>query len=151
MMKISRKADYALRAVIYLSQQPLSEIHMIGSISDATGVSRDFMAKILKDLSVRGIVKAQKGANGGYKLSLLPEEISFKDVIEAIEGPIEINECVPDASLCTRVGTCEMYYIWNKAYKAVAEVLEETKMSDIMSKFPDSLNSFSFNETLPCK
>lgn len=133
MMKISRKADYALRAVIFLSHQNIEEVHMISAISKATDVSRDFMAKILKDLSVHGLVKAQKGANGGYKLSKTPDKISFKDVVEAIEGPIELNECVPNASLCTRVGSCEMYTVWNKAYQAVAKVLDETKMSDLLS------------------
>ncbi|MDH4128243.1 MAG: Rrf2 family transcriptional regulator [Spirochaetota bacterium] len=131
MMKISRKADYALRATIFLSNQPINKVHLISEISNATGVSKDFMAKILKDLSVRGLVKAQKGANGGYKLSVPSNEISFKDVVEAIEGPIEINECVPDANFCTRVGSCEMYFVWNKAYKAVADVLEKTKISDL--------------------
>ena len=131
MMKISRKAEYALRAMIYLSRQPMSQVYMISEISQATGVSKDFMAKILKELSTRGLVKAQKGANGGYKLSISPENISFKDIIEAIEGPIEINECVPDASFCTRVGMCEMYFVWNKAYQAVAKVLEQAKLSDL--------------------
>jgi len=101
------------------------------------------MAKILKDLSVRGLVKAQKGANGGYKLSIQPEDISFKEVIEAIEGPIEINECVPDASLCSRVMDCEMYNVWNKAYKAFAEVLEKTKMSDLSETRNDHLEPFA--------
>lgn len=130
MMRINRKADYALRAAIFLSRYPLTQVHLISDISKATGVSRDFMAKILKELSLRGIVKAQKGANGGYRLSLTPDKISFKDVIEAVEGPIEINECVPDASLCTQIGSCDMSYVWTKVYKAVANVLEEAKISD---------------------
>ncbi len=134
MMKISRKADYALRAVIYLSQHTFSKIHLISEISKATGVSRDFMAKILKDLSIRGLVKAHKGANGGYKLCISPEEISFKDVIEAIEGPLGINECVPDAGVCTRIGSCEMYDVWDKVYKAMSTVLEQTKIGDMAVK-----------------
>jgi Rrf2 family protein len=133
-MKLSRKADYALRATIYLSHHPFSKIHLISEISKATGVSRDFMAKILKDLSIRGLVKAQKGANGGYKLYTPPEEISFKDVIEAIEGPLGINDCIPDAGICTRIESCEMYDVWHKAYKAMASVLEKAKISDMVVK-----------------
>ncbi len=146
-MKISRKADYALRAVIFLSRQPFSQVYMISAISQATGVSRDFMAKILKDLSVRGLVKAQKGANGGYKLALSPRDISFKDVIEAIEGSIEINECVPNASLCTRVDSCEMYGVWTKAYQAVADVLEQTKLSDLAEVENAHLETFPVLES----
>ncbi len=139
-MKISRKVDYALRAIIFLANQPRSEIYLISDISTATGVSKSFMAKILKELSIRGFVKGQKGAHGGYRLCASPEQISFKDVIEAIDGPIEINECIPNSTLCARNGSCEMYHIWNQAYKAMSDIFEQTKISDLNCQHKSLVN-----------
>ena len=113
-MQLSRKADYALRAIRYLSNQPKGKLGSINSIAHAEEIPREFLAKILKDLTRSGILVSFQGVTGGYRMTKTPREVSFLDVIEAIEGPIHINICTEQGSncVCDRVDTCNMHNFW---------------------------------------
>ena len=113
-MQLSRKADYALRAIRYLSNLPKGKLGSINAIAEAESVPREFLAKILKDLTRSGILLSFQGVTGGYRMSKLPKEVSFLDVIEAIEGPVHINLCTelgPDCG-CDQADTCQMRSFW---------------------------------------
>jgi Rrf2 family iron-sulfur cluster assembly transcriptional regulator len=113
-MQLSRKADYALRAVRYLSNLPKGKLGSINAIAHAESIPREFLAKILKDLTRSGILMSFQGVTGGYRLSSLPKDVSFLDVIEAIEGPIHINLCTENGPTCAcdQVDTCTMHDFW---------------------------------------
>lgn len=114
-MQLSRKADYALRAVRFLSTQPKGKLGSINAIAASESVPREFLAKILKDLTRSGILVSFQGVTGGYRLARPPKEISFLDVIEAIEGPIHINLCTEtegDTCACDQAGNCGMHSFW---------------------------------------
>ena len=114
-MQLSRKADYALRAVRYLSIQPKGKLGSINAIAASEAIPREFLAKILKDLTRSGILVSFQGVTGGYRLSRAPKDISFLDVIEAIEGPVHINLCTEgagDTCACDRSDKCSMHGFW---------------------------------------
>ena len=112
-MQLSRKADYALRAVKHLSTIPKGKLGSINSIAEAEAIPREFLAKILKYLTRGSILVSFQGVTGGYRLARLPREVSFLEVIEVIEGPIHINLCTEDASCaCDRVDICPMQDFW---------------------------------------
>jgi Rrf2 family protein len=112
-MQLSRKADYALRAVRHLSSLPKGKLGSINSIAAAESIPREFLAKILKDLTRSGILVSFQGVTGGYRLAQTPKEISFLDVIEAIEGPVHINLCTEGETCpCNQVDTCNMRDFW---------------------------------------
>ena len=112
-MQLSRKADYALRGVRHLSTLPKGTLGSINSIAEAESVPREFLAKILKDLTRSGILVSYQGVTGGYRLSRPAKEISYLDVIEAIEGPIHINLCTegPDCG-CSQFNGCQFRTFW---------------------------------------
>jgi Rrf2 family protein len=91
LMQIPRRVDYGLRAVIYLSVQDPEKCCSITEISKQQGVPKKFLEKIIQDLMHYGLIKSKRGACGGYTLARSPEQISFYDVIQAIEGPIAVN------------------------------------------------------------
>src|SRR3954468_8932762 len=95
-LQISRKIDSALRAMIYLSSVPAARISPFREIARAMDVPEDFLAKILKVLADAGLVVSQRGSRGGYRLAKAPVEISFLDVIEAVEGPVKLNVCLDE-------------------------------------------------------
>ncbi|RKX27918.1 MAG: Rrf2 family transcriptional regulator [Candidatus Zixiibacteriota bacterium] len=99
-MKLSRKSDYALRAVWHLTNLPTGKLSSISVIAEDQSVPREFLAKILKDLSRSGLLVSYQGVNGGYRLARAPRDISFLDVIEAIDGPIHLNLCTEDNCPC---------------------------------------------------
>jgi Rrf2 family transcriptional regulator, iron-sulfur cluster assembly transcription factor len=114
-MQLSRKADYALRAIRYLSGLPKGKLGSINSIAASESIPREFLAKILKDLTRTGILNSFQGVTGGYRLARPAKDISFLDVIEAIEGPIHINLCTEgDGELCgcDQVSDCGMHAFW---------------------------------------
>ena len=112
-MQLSRKADYALRAVKHLSTLPKDKLGSINSIAAAESIPREFLAKILKDLTRSRILVSFQGVTGGYRMAKTPKEVSFLTVIEAIEGPIHINLCTEGNSCsCTQHAKCQMRDFW---------------------------------------
>jgi Rrf2 family protein len=123
-MQLSRKADYALRAVKHLSSLPKGKLGSINSIAAAERIPREFLAKILKDLTRGGILVSFQGVTGGYRLSNMPKDISFLDVIEAIEGPLHINLCTEsEVCPCDSSSTCPMREFWTVQEKAFKKAL----------------------------
>ena len=123
-MQLSRKADYALRAVRHLSTLPKGKLGSINSIAAAEAIPREFLAKILKDLTRAGILMSFQGVTGGYRMVSSPREVSFLDVIEAIEGPIHINLCTEeDHCACNRVNDCPMHGFWITQEKTFKKAL----------------------------
>ncbi|HJS75683.1 MAG TPA: Rrf2 family transcriptional regulator, partial [Vicinamibacteria bacterium] len=94
MLELSRKSDYALRAIIYLARIPAERYGRVSEIAKAKGIPQAFLAQILPLLANRGVVKSQQGAHGGYALARHPSEITFLEVIECVEGPLRLNKCV---------------------------------------------------------
>lgn len=112
-MRLSRKSGYALRAVRYLSNLPTGKLGSINSVSEAESLPREFLAKILKDLTRASILVSYQGVTGGYRLARKPKEISFLDVIEAIDGPIHLNLCTEGKKCsCPVYDTCEIRIFW---------------------------------------
>jgi Rrf2 family iron-sulfur cluster assembly transcriptional regulator len=123
-MQLSRKADYALRAIRHISGLQKGKLGSINSIAEAEAIPREFLAKILKDLTRSGILMSFQGVTGGYKLSRTPKEISFLDVIEAIDGPIHLNLCTEQGNCsCESYNTCSMKDFWMTQEKGFKKAL----------------------------
>ena len=95
-MQITRQADYAVRAVHYLATLESGSRAATSQIAEKKHIPPSFLAKIISQLSVAGLLHTSRGARGGVSLARDPEEISLLDVVEAIDGPIMLNECVRD-------------------------------------------------------
>jgi Rrf2 family iron-sulfur cluster assembly transcriptional regulator len=104
-MRITLEADYAIRIMDCLTGS--GERLCAKTLSDKTGVSHRFALKILRKLCMAKMVRSHKGIQGGYELIKKPEEISLKDVIEAIDGPIIINRCQENRT-CSMLGDPEL-------------------------------------------
>jgi Rrf2 family protein len=90
-MQIPRRVEHGVRAVVYLSVRDREKYCSIREIAKQQEVSPKFLEKIIQDLMRWGLIKSKRGACGGYTLARSPEQISFYDVIEAIEGPIAVK------------------------------------------------------------
>jgi Rrf2 family protein len=112
-MKLSRKSDYALRAVRFCSRLPKDTVGTIDQIAESENIPREFLAKILKDLTSAGILVSHRGVYGGYAMAKKPRETTFLEVIEAADGPIHLNLCTtPDRCCDSQYRTCEMRKFW---------------------------------------
>jgi len=116
-MRLSRKSDYATRAVRFISNLPKGRLGSINRISEAEQIPREFLAKILKDLTRSGILVSYQGVTGGYRLSKEPKDVSFLQVIEAIDGPLHLNLCTENSGTscrCEKFGNCDMNQFWEQ-------------------------------------
>ncbi len=131
LLQISRKIDYALRALIYLATLPGAQVSPLQEIVDALGLPREFLAKILKALTARGLVRSVRGAHGGYTLAKSPSEISFLDAIEAAGGPVQINVCIDHKDRCDVSANCSMYHVWKAGQDRMLEVYRRTTLAEL--------------------
>jgi Rrf2 family protein len=129
--QISRKVDYALRALIYLARHDGERACALGTIAADIDVSPQFLAKIVEELGHRGLVRSRRGARGGYVLGRAAAEITFNDVIEAVEGPIALNVCLDGQSDCTLLGACGMQPVWQEAQRRLVDVFAQTTLADV--------------------
>jgi Rrf2 family protein len=130
-MQITRQADYAMRAVAYLSNLGPDRRAATSQIAEDQKIPPSFLAKIVSQLSVAGLLQTSRGARGGVSLARSPDEISFLEVVEAIDGPILLNECVADESACTFGDTCNLRPVFCDAQADLVNRLDATSFGSI--------------------
>lgn len=104
MALIKRDTDYALRALTMLAQT--GDSLSVRALAASQEVPPDFLRKIMQRLHRAHIVKSSRGPFGGYRLSRPAGEISVLDVVEAVQGPLVVNECAADPGICSRTELC---------------------------------------------
>jgi Rrf2 family protein len=125
-MQITRQADYAVRAMVYLVQLGADRRAATSQIAQEKQIPPSFLAKIVSQLSVAGLLQTSRGAHGGVSLARPPEAISLLDVVEAIDGPILLNECVEDSGACVFGESCQIKPVWCDAQRELVERLKTT-------------------------
>jgi Rrf2 family protein len=130
-LQISRKIDYGLRAMIHLAGLPAGKVASLQDLSSTLHLPREFLAKILKILAGRGLVRSSRGAHGGYQLARSAREISFLDVIESVEGPVQLNVCLDHKERCDVSASCTMYHIWKSGQDRMLDVYRNTTLAEL--------------------
>jgi Rrf2 family protein len=87
-MRLSKKTEYALKALIYAARHPEGTTFQIKELADRNGIPKKFLELILLELKNAGIVQSKRGVGGGYLLARRPETVRSTEIIEAIEGPV---------------------------------------------------------------
>lgn len=110
-MNINQATDYAFRAILFLAGQPKEAMVEAQVIAKREVIPMRFLLKTMPSLIKAGIIRSQRGVGGGYILAKNPQDITFLDVVVAIEGPIHINRCLEDYSYCTKHGAphCQVH------------------------------------------
>ncbi|MEA1978458.1 MAG: Rrf2 family transcriptional regulator [Chloroflexota bacterium] len=130
-MQITRQADYAVRAVLYLSGLDNGRRAPTSEIAQNQHIPPSFLAKIVSQLSVAGVVQTSRGARGGVSLARAADEISLLEVVEAIDGPIMLNECVFDSNACVFGDNCQVRSVWCNAQETLAATLRGTTFASL--------------------
>ena len=132
-MQITRQADYAIRAVLYISKLGSSQRAATSQIAKEQRIPPSFLAKIISQLSIAGLLQTSRGARGGVTLAKAPQEITLLDVVEAIDGPIALNECVHDDGACSFGEECPLRPIWCDAQEDLVTRLKNTNFAQFAS------------------
>ncbi len=137
-MQITRQADYATRAVLYLSSMQPGSRAATSIIAAKQGIPPSFLAKIISQLSVAGIVQTSRGAHGGVSLARPAAQINLREVIEAIDGPILLNECVSEGHVCRFEDCCPIHDIWVETQASLIQRLDQATFDKLKDKYPSS-------------
>lgn len=135
-MKISSRAEYALRALIYLGNHSQAVVS-IGDISEATLVPVNYLEQLLLQLKRNGYVRSKRGVNGGYTLAKKENEIIIGEVIRKLEGPLAPMGCVSITAYepCPLEQTgCLLKPLWAHIRDTIAHVLDHTTLKDLIDR-----------------
>jgi Rrf2 family protein len=133
-MKVSNKADYALHAMLYIASVNGKRLCTIDGIAEAENIPREYLAKILKELTQKGFLNSVKGIHGGYRLARARSEVTFLDIIEAIEGPLALAFCNMSDQERTgshKKGTCAATPFFDELRKKVMKDLSGMSLGKI--------------------
>ena len=133
-MQITRQADYAVRAVLYLTRLGLGQRAATSKIAEEQHIPPSFLAKIISQLSIAGLLHTSRGARGGVTLARAPEKITLLEVVEAIDGPIRLNECAHADGMCAFEDDCPLSPIWNDAQKDLIDRLSSTNFGQFAAE-----------------
>jgi Rrf2 family protein len=133
-MQITRQADYALRAMLYLAKTDSTQRAATNQIADIQRIPPSFLAKIISQLSIAGLIHTSRGARGGVSLAKPVEDITLLDVVEAIDGPITLNECTQNPDSCPFGSDCSIHPIWCEAQAELVKKLKSTNFGQLIQK-----------------
>jgi Rrf2 family protein len=108
MLKLSKKVDYALIALMHLARRGDATSWSAREIASGYGIPQDLLAKILQTLAREGFVISHQGTKGGYSLGRPADGIRVTSVIEAVDGPLSLTQCFSDLGTCDQFDTCNV-------------------------------------------
>jgi len=132
-MRISAKADYAVRAAIELATEEVVTPVKGERIADAQKIPLRFLENILGEMRHSGLVQSQRGAEGGYWLSRPADEITLAEIIRAVEGPLATTRGERPEDLEYRGASQPLQTVWIALRANIREVLEQVTLADIVA------------------
>ena len=129
-MRVSARADYAVRAAVDLAAATRLPVHA-EEVAERQGIPLSFLVKILHELRLAGIVSSQRGPEGGYQLARPAEEISVADILRAVEGPLADVRGTPPEDVGYQGSAVPLQRVWVALRTNVRAVLETVTLADV--------------------
>ncbi len=136
MLRLSKKADYALIAMKHLALRGDRGSSSAREIAGSYDIPIELMAKVLQRLVRRGLLASQQGTRGGYQLSRPPLQISVADVIQAIEGPVTVTACSTDDGQCDQFSKCNVRDPLYRVRERILAALGECTIAELAGEVP---------------
>ena len=130
MKLINRDTDYAVKALLYITQKNPERIS-VSELVDELNIPRPFLRKTLQTLNRNGVLDSFKGKGGGFVLAMPPEEILLTRLIDIFQKPVKLTECIFKEKICSEVRTCPL--------KKRIDAIEQHVISELESITIDSL------------
>lgn len=133
-MKLSTRSTYGVRAMLALALEYGRGPIMVKEIAERQGLPATYLEQLMTLLRKAGIVNATRGARGGYTLSRPPAEITVAEVIEILEGPLELSECPSGVGCCGKPETCALSDLWSEATQALNDVFQQVTLAKLVER-----------------
>lgn len=133
-MKLSTKARYGVRAMADLAINYGGSPVSIKSISERQHVSEYYLEQLFSSLRKAELVKSIRGAQGGYILTREPKDITIDEIMDVLEGPIDLADCTLDGS-CSSMDCCSTRLLWTRIKKSIDQVTKSTTLQDLVKDY----------------
>jgi Rrf2 family protein len=137
MLRLSKKADYALIALKHLAIRPDAASASAREIAEQYDIPVELMAKVLQRLARRGLVTSHQGTRGGYRLARAASVISVADIIQAIDGPLTVTACSTEAENCDQYAKCSVRDPLWKIRERILSALATCSLQEVSSDLPE--------------
>ena len=133
-MKISTKIRYGARAMLELASHYGEGPIELKEIAKKEDISLKYLEQVINSLRTAGLVKSIRGSKGGYSLAKPPSEICMYDVVETLEGPLNLLECLHDSKVCQKVPSCVTRDIWKEVSDAISKIFYSVTLEDMVNR-----------------
>lgn len=132
-LKITSATDYAIRAMIHLACVPEGTQTLREHIASVEKIPSSFMAKILRSLVRAQLLQSSRGVNGGFSLARPTDEITLLQIVEAVEGPLQLTACSTEDDSCMRTTVCPAASVWGDVQEQVESILQSATLERLVS------------------
>lgn len=133
-MKLSTKGRYGVKAMVDLAIHYGDVPVSIKTISERQNISEYYLEQLFSPLRKAELIRSIRGAQGGYVLNREPKYITVADVMNVLEGPVEIAECI-EGTECDNIDFCATRLLWEKIKNSIDEVMENITLQDIVDDY----------------
>lgn len=150
-MKMSTRGRYGLRIMLDLAVNYLDKPVLLRDISNRQGISEKYLWQLIAPLKNAGLIQSIRGVHGGYKLKNDANQITLKDIIVTLEGPLTVTDCVNDSIVCDKSYNCITREVWQELSLKMVETLESITLDDILKKYKKNsgLRCSHYDKPLP--
>ncbi|MFH1512615.1 MAG: Rrf2 family transcriptional regulator [Bacillota bacterium] len=130
-MRLSTRGKYGLYAMHYLAQHFSDGPQSLNRIA-SSGIPKQYLEQLLGSLRRNGLIRSVRGANGGYQIARPPADISLLDIIDAMEGPLALSDCITDETQCSRANECRVRNMWERLTANINHELASVTLKDML-------------------
>ncbi len=130
-MVLTKACAYGVFGVMYLAKQPRGKIVSLSEVARSENIPEKFLAKIFQGLTRSGLIRSHRGARGGFSLARPANQITVKELLEAIQGPFALAKCLSEQEDCDKEEMCKLRKILQKAQDSTMRVLNQHNLVDI--------------------
>ena len=135
-MQITKGVEYGIEGILYLARRERNEPAFIREISRATAIPETFLSKVFQRLATKGLIRSRRGFRGGFRLARPAGRITLREIVEALQGPIEFHRCLDHLRQRGQKGRCHVKRVFNEIQSKVSRILEQTTLEDILEATP---------------
>jgi Rrf2 family cysteine metabolism transcriptional repressor len=140
MIRISTKGKYGTRLMLQLALNYGNGPMMLKEIGLIENLSVRYLEHLVAPLKAARLIQAVRGAKGGYMLAKTPSEITLKEIIEVLEGPLSPSECVDLPAVCDRSDFCIAREVWTELEKTISDTLAGYSLATLVQKYQSNFH-----------
>ena len=137
-MKINTRVRYAVRMMADIASHASRGPVPLREVAERQGISRLYLSQLAAPLRNAGLLRSVWGNKGGYLTTRPPKEITLLEIIEAVDGPVSVLDCVIDPALCKRSESCPALGVWRDINSAIVRILEQYALEDLARPSADA-------------